>query len=249
MAAPNPQLSLANAQYMAWKASAEAIAGSGYIFDPSEGSSLSPYRPKVWGNQGQLFAMRTKPTNSDPEWRTYYFDAVLRAEHISQRRLTQHPVQTGANITDHSFQLPAKLTMEVAVSDVMDCYDDVSFPDWQGSATGDDKRTINAYQELRSLQKTGRAVDVVTRLYTFENMIIESINVVEDYRTRYEMRASIIFQQIITAGASEAYLSTKPQTNQYTDMSMKSTTLLTTKELGQYKSPSAQLWSTISGNN
>ncbi|HEX4209508.1 MAG TPA: hypothetical protein VHY56_03880, partial [Candidatus Binataceae bacterium] len=43
----------------------------------------------------------------------YVFDAILRAEHQRELRKTEHPVQTGANITDHAYLLPARITLEI----------------------------------------------------------------------------------------------------------------------------------------
>lgn len=193
----NPNLGLTNVQYSPWRASAEAIAGSAYIFDPANVSN-NPYRPKQW-NEKLLFFLTEK--NSEGDY-YYYFDAVLKTEHVNQRRITQHPVQVGANITDHSFQLPARLTMEIGVSDVMDCFK--GDYDWTWET---DSRSINAFQKLKKIQESGIALSVTTRLFTYDNMVIESISVPEDYRTLYSLRASIIFQQIITIQTSTTKIS------------------------------------------
>ena len=76
----NPNLGLTNVQYFPWRASAEAIAGSAYIFDPANVSN-NPYRPKQW-NEKLLFFLTEK--NSEGDY-YYYFDAVLKTEHVNQR--------------------------------------------------------------------------------------------------------------------------------------------------------------------
>jgi hypothetical protein len=210
----NPQLSLTNAQYSVWKISAEAIAGSSYIFDPGN-VTFNPYRPKQW-NEKLLFYLM------DSDGKYYFFDAVLKTEHVNQRRITQHPIQVGANISDHSFQLPARLTMEIGVSDVMDCYN-ASY-DWVSEEVG---RSINAFQGLKKLQDSGQSLSVTTRLFTYDNMIIESISVPEDYRTLYSLRASIIFQQIITVQTSTTKTSLIKDTTNNTALGPVSTEILT----------------------
>ncbi|MGH9771035.1 MAG: phage baseplate protein, partial [Candidatus Acidiferrales bacterium] len=46
-----------------------------------------------------------------PQSTVYVFDAVLRAEHRREIRLTHHPVQTGEAISDHAFVEPAEVTL------------------------------------------------------------------------------------------------------------------------------------------
>jgi hypothetical protein len=222
----NPNLGLTNAQYSPWRASAEAIAGSSYIFDPANVGN-TPYRPKQWNEELLFFLTASVYDLNTKEYSTryYYFDGVLKTEHVNQRRITQHPVQVGANITDHSFQLPARLTMEIGVSDAMDCYSLSN--DWTSETVG---RSINAFQGLKKLQESGKSLSVTTRLFTYDNMVIESISVPEDYRTLYTLRASIIFQQIITVQISSTKISTMPHTVKQT-----------------FKGPQQKI--TVSGNN
>jgi len=49
----------------------------------------------------------------------FFFDAVMRVEHTKALRITEHPLQTGANISDHAFMLPAYVTLEISMSDTM----------------------------------------------------------------------------------------------------------------------------------
>jgi hypothetical protein len=218
----NPNLGLTNAQYSPWRVSAEAIAGSSYIFDPANVGN-TPYRPKQWNEELLFFLTASVYDLNTKEYsiRYYYFDGVLKTEHVNQRRITQHPVQVGANITDHSFQLPARLTMEIGVSDVMDCYSLSN--DWTSETVG---RSINAFQGLKKLQESGKSLSVTTRLFTYDNMIIESISVPEDYRTLYSLRASIIFQQIITVQTSRTKISLVKNTTDTTNLGPISTEVI-----------------------
>ncbi len=203
----NPLLDVAGVQYMAWRATAQAIAGTGYL--GSTGSvGTHPYRPYQWHDSNTTSPILFYMTSA---YSAYFFDAVLKAEHNNQRRITEHPVQTGANITDHSYQLAARLSLEIGVSDVMDCYD--AEYDWNAIAfynDGSPIRSINAFQGLLALQKSGEALSVTTRLFTYDNMIIENIIVPEDYKTLYSLRATIFFQQIIVAEASKTKVSLHP---------------------------------------
>lgn len=211
----NPQLSLTFAQYAPWNASIKAIAGTSYLEGVKKENKTQPNRPKVWVDEYKepkmMFYMESDSGQK------YFFDAVLKTEHNLRRTITSHPVQIGANITDHSFQQPVRLSLEIGVSDSMDCYSKED--DWTGSVTinGYSCRSINAYQELRRIMNSGNPMTVHTRIETYDNMIIESITVPEDFKTKYELRASILFQEIITVEASRTKTSTKEWTTLQTN--------------------------------
>ena len=192
---PNIQLNATELQYIPWRTVVNAVGMS--LMEPTADPSKG-YRPKQWqgGKDTQMFYMEWNDFSGSGAFRNYFFDAVLRTEHLSTRRATQHPIQTGANITDHSFQIPSTLTMEIGVSDVMDVID----TNWNWNQHGTSVKSVNAYQDLILLQKSGLPLTIVTRLNSYENMIIESISAIEEYRTINELRASIRFVEIMIAG-------------------------------------------------
>src|SRR5690348_15645087 len=100
----------------------------GLIVTSVEAFSESEYRPAAWDAPAQTIL--TVPATSQPGSspltdgtttadignlpgvspfvekppQIYIFDAVLRVDHHQRLRITDHPVQTGANITDHAFR-------------------------------------------------------------------------------------------------------------------------------------------------
>ena len=118
---------------------------------------------------------------------------------MRQLRRTEHPIQTSssspvASITDHAYQIPARVTLEIGMSDAMDSYSDV----WT-SATS---KSVSAYQTLLSLQQTRTLVILTTRLDTYPNMLIESIQPSDSSRTRFGLRATVVFSQVYLADAT-----------------------------------------------
>jgi hypothetical protein len=188
---PQFSLALSDASYIGWRSAINAFG-----LATAEPSSVNAFRPKEWSEgSGMLFFMQDEDGNQ------YFFDGVLKTEHVRTRRVTAHPVQSGTNITDHSFKIPSNLTMEIGVSDVMDCFAD----DW---ANGYSSRSVNAYQQIKKLQDSGQPLKVTTRLDICYNMIIESVSAPEDYRTRNEFRSTIRFVEILIAsGAKESTVS------------------------------------------
>lgn len=82
---------------------------------------------------------------------------VIREKHISKLAVTRHAIETGAEVTDHSYIEPKKLILEGA----------------SGQAAA-------AYNALVSLQKTRRPFSLVTGLFVYTNMLIEGIEAERD---------------------------------------------------------------------
>lgn len=93
-------------------------------------------------------------------------DAAIEETHTLQARATEHPVETGSDVTDHVQSLPASLTLEGVISNT------------PLSALGltmfkNDDRADAAFKEFEAIVQTGRLIDIVTSLKTYKNMIIE----------------------------------------------------------------------------
>lgn len=154
----------------------------------------------------------------------YYFDAVFVAEHSTRRQITEHPVQWGAAIADHSFQLPAVVTLQIGMSDAMQSFDDMLYHKDTGYG-----KSVNAYQMFVELQKTGQPVDLQTHLQEYKNMIIESITAVDTNVTFTALKATISFRQIFIGETGKVSKSLYPAASSYESKSnvpMQKTTLV-----------------------
>lgn len=110
-----------------------------------------------------------------------YFDAVFTTNHTQTLTKTAHPVEHGADITDHAFMEPEQVSMEIGMSDVV-------------SGNGS---SVNLYHAMLDLQRSRQPVPVVTRLKNYQNMLITSISSPDDYTTTFGLRATINFEEII----------------------------------------------------
>ncbi len=124
----------------------------------------------------------------------FVFDAVIRTEHQQRIEKTQQPIQNGANVSDHAFIMPARVVLEIGMSDAMDSYT-------AGQWTGDNSKSVNAYQTLKKIAKD-RAVNgpltITTRLDTYTNMLMTDISAPDTVDTRFGLRASIVFEELLT---------------------------------------------------
>ena len=175
-----------------------------YFNQPPAGQTTigtpGPWRPPAWNNLGvttppQIFLIKTGIATTDSSGNiavAYFFDAIFKVEHTADMTCTSHPIQTGANIVDHLYQNPLRLRMELGMSDSMDS---LLVGQWSGTAS----KSVAAYQTMYSLMVNRTPLIIHTRLMNYQNMIIESINAPDDYKTQFGARFSITFKQIITA--------------------------------------------------
>jgi Dit-like tail protein len=153
---------------------------------------------------------QTTPGSSSTSTTIYYFDAVLSADHYTTRRFTDHPIQSGASVTDHSFQLPDRVILEVGFSDVMQSYQ-------VGQYGGGNSKSVSAYQTFVQLQKTGTQLKLSTRLQQYPIMGIEEIRAPDSNATTYGARFTIVLKQLIIANLSTTQVqSARPDASQQT---------------------------------
>jgi hypothetical protein len=167
---------------------------------PTLEASTGPYRPSTWkglpiDDVNQLMYIKTNIGG-------FFFDAIIRTEHTSTLKMTDHPVQTGANIVDHSYMEPAQLVMEIGMSDTMDSM-------VKGQFTERYSKSVSAYQVLLDLQKARLPLQVHTRLNLYKNMLIESIDAPDDYKTQFGLRCTVTMKEIFVVEVSNTTVSAR----------------------------------------
>ena len=168
----------------------------------------------------------------------YVPDAVMRVEHQQEARITEHPVQTGANISDHAYAMPARVTLDIGMSDAMSAYANSSSSSAEvagGAWTGASKsKSVNAFTEISSWA-TGRViVSIGTRLKVYSNMMVESITPEETNKTKTSLRCRVTFKQVFIANVQQVTASALPQTTQSTSGGVTTSTPLSASQSAQY---------------
>lgn len=182
-------VSTSNFQYAPWRAHLVRTT-------PNPAISKSAFRPPGWSGGGDP-NVASPGTFIEDEYGTFwYFDAVLHLNHLQTQRVTQHPIQSGANISDHSYAMPAQLVMEIGMSDVMDSYVPGQWGTYSGKAF---TKSALAYQQILDWKNNGAPLNITTRLDTYYNMVVASISAPDDSRTLHGLRCTVTFQQIFVA--------------------------------------------------
>jgi hypothetical protein len=151
-----------------------------------------------------LFA--TTPAKID----TITLDASLSESHNAEVEATDHPVEQGADVTDHLRAKPRTVTIEGLITNTpmpdpgVDARNaevtEVRSPDGRvvfdsRTPTMDATRAGAAYRDLLAL-RAGKLVTVVTAIETLENMAITSIQVPRDAKSGQALRFSIQLKEI-----------------------------------------------------
>lgn len=125
-------------------------------------------------------------------------DAAVSEEHASESQITDHPVEEGADITDHVRRQPRRLVVNGWFSNHPILK--LASENAQGIAGGDPQtRAQDAFAELERIKDAGTLVAVRTTLKTYESMIITSLSAPRDARRGSTLDVTIGLREIVTA--------------------------------------------------
>jgi hypothetical protein len=112
---------------------------------------------------------------------TIFPDCTLEESHDDRVQITSHPVEKGANISDHAFLLPKTVEMRVG---------------WSDSSGKNDMWAQNKYEEILRLQAKLEPIDVTTGKRLYKNMMITGISVTNDQTTKSAVLAVVRMSEI-----------------------------------------------------
>lgn len=117
-------------------------------------------------------------------------DCTISEEHSDEMVITKHPVEQGAEITDHSYLQPARVTVTAGWSN--------SSP----GALGNPSYVQSMYAALLSLRATRQPFDVVTGKRAYTNMLFQRISTRTDEKTENALIIEAELQEILIATTS-----------------------------------------------
>jgi Dit-like tail protein len=127
---------------------------------------------------------------------TITIDATITRGHTKQVDITQHPVEQGVAISDHMRSKPAKLTMEMFVSDL--------------DPAGADGNVESAYDFFKTLHETPELVNITTDLEDYVSMGMASITLPErvDLGMSLQMTSEWQFVLVVSTASTAATIKT-----------------------------------------
>lgn len=123
--------------------------------------------------------------------------ATLEEIHNSTVQITEHPVELGAEITDHAFKKPDEVVLRCAWSN--------SSPQallgtvqrlFSGELSGADY-VSDVYSQLRELQEAREPFEIVTTTRRYQNMLITALQVTRDQKTGNALVCTATCREVI----------------------------------------------------
>lgn len=132
---------------------------------------------------------------------TINVDCTLEENHVDQVAITDHPVEIGANVSDHAYVLPQEVTIRAGWSN-------------SSAAASDDEGYIGSvYEQLLALQQSRTPFDIQTGKRAYTSMLCRSLAVKTDMTTEAVLAVTAICRQVILV-ATQVTQTATPAANQ-----------------------------------
>lgn len=141
---------------------------------------------------------------------------IVSEKHTDTLEITEHPVETGAAISDHAYKRPSELVMEVGFASGGTLLD-IASSLTSSSLLGLSPREF--YEQLLNLQANRVPFDVVTGKRIYKNMLLRGIEVTTDKATENVLSASLTLREVIITSTSVRQVADKSNMTQGVDTS------------------------------
>lgn len=141
----------------------------------------------------------------------YFFDGYLNLSVNSNLEITQHPVETGSDITDHAYLKPREISMTIIMSDAHESL-------VAGQFEGGWSRSVQAWKILEKIQQDRLAVSVLTRVGLYQNMLIQTLTADDTDLQISGLKAQVTLVELPVARVRTVEISAADQTTVDTEM-------------------------------
>lgn len=133
-------------------------------------------------------------------------DVVVSEKHSDTLEITEHPVETGAAISDHAYKRPSEVVMEVGFAgggSLLDIASNLTSTSLLGMSPRE------TYQKLLDLQSSRTPFDVVTGKRIYNNMLIRALEVTTDKATENVLSAVVTLREVIITSTAVVQVANK----------------------------------------
>jgi hypothetical protein len=140
-------------------------------------------------------------------------DATLDEVHLDRLEVTEHPVESGTTVSDHSFTRPAEVILRCGWSNsnpsaLLDVATSLFFG---GSLTISDY-VSSVYSRLLALQDSRTLFSITTSLRQYDNMLVTALQVTRDQKTSQALLLTAHCREVIVVSTQSTSL--PPQSSQ-----------------------------------
>lgn len=145
---------------------------------------------------------------------------TISERHHDDLDIVDHPVEQGAQISDHAFKRPPEVIIDCAWSDTPRPANgfggslNAAVTGTQSLITGNSVDQVrDVYQKLLALQASVELIDVVTGKRSYQNCLVKSITVETDKESEHVLRVTAVIRQVMIATVRVVAISA-PRENQ-----------------------------------
>lgn len=132
-------------------------------------------------------------------------DVVVEENLVDSVTITDHPVELGADISDHAIINPCEITLKIGWTDSKSI---LAYVTGQNTPSIDD-----AYARLLKLKDDRQPFDVATSKRTYQNMLVRVLSVTTDVQTNSVLMVTAVLRQVIIVATRHVDLEAKNQKN------------------------------------
>lgn len=114
-------------------------------------------------------------------------DVTVEENHTDELVITEHPVEQGADITDHAYKRPSSVTIKCAWSNS------------SSAALGSPFYVQLVYTQLLALQSSLQPFSITTGKRTYDNMLLKRLSVLTDEKNEFALDVTAECQEILIA--------------------------------------------------
>ncbi|MDE9504431.1 phage baseplate protein, partial [Xenorhabdus bovienii] len=144
---------------------------------------------------------------------------VISEKHMDSTEITEHPVQRGAAISDHAYDKPSEVTMEIGFAgggSLIDGFDTSKIKLFDldtGVTLGKSPKEI--YEQLLKLKASKEPFDVTTGKRQYKNMLIRAIEVTTDKTSENVLMVTLTLREVIIVETQTAPVTAPPERMKY----------------------------------
>lgn len=132
---------------------------------------------------------------------------TIEAVHTDTLEATEHPVEDGAAITDHSYKRPAEVVLRCGWSNAsLKALLGIVTGFFRGGTMSKSDYVSGIYSQLLRLQESREPLSIATPLRQYDNMLIRSLQATRDQRTGQMLMVTATCRQIIIVSTSSTTL-------------------------------------------
>lgn len=125
-------------------------------------------------------------------------NAAFEESYRDELQITEHPVESGAAITDHAYKRAPEVTLKVGWSNATpEALIPVDIKDFPGGSMVGATYVHGIYSQLLELQSSRVPFDLITSLRLYRSMLLTSLAVTRDEKTGMAIDVTATCRQII----------------------------------------------------